>query len=47
MTDTETRTKRPRSWQEMREQEIRWLVERTGEGLDSWNARIREGGFND
>jgi hypothetical protein len=25
----------------MREQEIRWLVERTGDGLDAWNARVR------
>jgi hypothetical protein len=25
----------------MREQEIRWLVERTGEGLEAWNARVR------
>ena len=33
--------RRPRSWQEMREQEIRWLVERTGEGLEAWNARVR------
>ena len=24
--------KRPRSWQEMRDQEIRWLVERTRRG---------------
>ncbi len=31
----------------MREQEIRWLVERTGEGLDTWNARVREVGFAD
>ena len=47
MTDTQTRSKRPRSWQEMREQEIRWLVERTGIGLDAWNARVREQGFSD
>lgn len=47
MTDTQTRSKRPRSWQEMREQEIRWLVERTGVGLDAWNARVREQGFSD
>jgi hypothetical protein len=26
--------RRPRSWQEMREQEILWLIERTGEGLE-------------
>jgi hypothetical protein len=31
----------------MREQEIRWLVERTGEGLDVWNARVREQDFTD
>jgi len=38
MTDPTTKAtgtaRRPRSWQEMREQEIRWLIERTGEGLD-------------
>ena len=47
MTDTQTKARRPRSWQEMREQEIRWLTERTGEGLDAWNARVREQGFAD
>jgi uncharacterized protein DUF5655 len=47
MTDIGTKTKRPRSWQEMREQEIRWLQERTGEGLETWNARIRDQGFTD
>jgi hypothetical protein len=47
MTDTDTKTRRPRSWQEMREQEIRWLRERTGESLDAWNARVRAEGFND
>jgi predicted transport protein len=31
----------------MREQEIRWLMERTGEGLEAWNARVREAGIND
>jgi len=46
MTD-EGRSGRPRSWQEMREQEIKWLVERTGEGLEPWNARVREQGFAD
>jgi uncharacterized protein DUF5655 len=40
-------SRRPRSWQEMREQEIRWLIERTGEGLDAWNARVRETGLTD
>jgi len=39
--------RRPRSWQEMREQEIRWLVERTGEGLEAWNARILGQEFGD
>ena len=39
--------RRPRSWQEMREQEIQWLIERTGEGLDVWNARVRETGLAD
>lgn len=39
--------RRPRSWQEMREQEIRWLVDRTGEGLETWNARLLEMGFTD
>ena len=39
--------KRPRSWQEMREQEIGWLIERTGEGLDTWNARVRDTGLQD
>lgn len=31
----------------MREQEIRWLIERTGEGLEEWNSRVREKGFTD
>jgi hypothetical protein len=31
----------------MREQEIRWLVERTGEGLEPWNARVLETGLAD
>jgi len=39
--------RRPRSWQEMREREIQWLIERTGEGLDVWNARVRETGLAD
>lgn len=43
----ESRARRPRSWQEMREQEIRWLVERTGEGLETWNARVLETGLAD
>ena len=37
----------PRSWQEMREQEIKWLVERTGDGLETWNARVLETGIAD
>ena len=51
MTDSTAKAtgtaRRPRSWQEMREQEIRWLVERTGEGVDTWNARVQEMGFTD
>jgi hypothetical protein len=39
--------RRPRSWQEMREQEIKWLVERTGDGLETWNARVRKSGMDD
>jgi hypothetical protein len=31
----------------MREQEIQWLVERTGEGLETWNKRVIDGGFAD
>jgi hypothetical protein len=42
-----TSQRRPRSWQEMREREIAWLLERTGEDLETWNARVREGGFTD
>jgi predicted transport protein len=40
-------SRRPRSWQEMREQEINWLIERTGEGLETWNARVLKEGFDD
>jgi len=51
MTDSTAKAtgtaRRPRSWQEMREQESRWLVERTGEGVDTWNARVQEMGFTD
>ena len=39
--------KRPRSWQEMRDQEIKWLVDRTGEGLETWNKRVLESGMDD
>jgi hypothetical protein len=31
----------------MREQEIAWLIERTGEGLETWNARVLKEGFTD
>lgn len=48
MTDTQqAKPRRARSWQEMREQEISRLEELTGQGLDSWNARVREGDFAD
>ncbi|MEO6349471.1 MAG: DUF5655 domain-containing protein [Candidatus Limnocylindrales bacterium] len=39
--------RRPRSWQELREREIAWLIERTGEGLEVWNARVLESGLGD
>jgi hypothetical protein len=39
--------KRPRSWQVMREQEIKWLIVRTGDGLETWNARVLEQAFDD
>ena len=39
--------RRPRSWQEMRDQEIKWLIERTGDGLETWNARVRDSGKAD
>lgn len=44
---TEAAYKRPRSWQQMREQEIRWLIERTGDELKTWNVRVRESGIGD
>jgi hypothetical protein len=31
----------------MRDKEIQWLIDRTGEGLDVWNARVRETGLAD
>jgi hypothetical protein len=31
----------------MREQEIKWLIERTGVGLETWNARVRKRGKTD
>lgn len=40
-------TRRPRSWQGMREQEVNWLIERTGDGLDAWNARVRDQDLGD
>jgi hypothetical protein len=43
----ESTYKRPRSWQEMHEQQIKWLVERTGESLDVWNERVRDTGIAD
>ncbi|HUP83245.1 MAG TPA: DUF5655 domain-containing protein [Candidatus Limnocylindria bacterium] len=39
--------RRPRSWQEMRQQEIKWLIERTGDGLETWNTRVLESGQKD
>ena len=39
--------RRARSWQEMRDQEIQWLTQRTGEGLETWNARVLETGLTD
>jgi hypothetical protein len=55
MTDDEPRhpqasstaAARPRSWREMSESIANTLVERTGEGVDAWNARIREQGVAD
>src|SRR5438876_1291214 len=44
---SETRTVRPRSWQEMRKRDIELLIQRTGEGLDAWNQRVRESGVGD
>ena len=31
----------------MREQQVKWLTERTGEGVEAWNARIIEQGLSD
>jgi hypothetical protein len=31
----------------MRDKEINWLIERTGDGLETWNARVRETGLTD
>ena len=31
----------------MRDQEIKWLIERTGDGLETWNARVRDSGKAD
>jgi len=46
MTES-ARYPRPRSWQEMRERDIELLLRRTGEGLDTWNRRVRESGTAD
>lgn len=43
----ESQYRRARAWPEMREQEIRWLIERTGEGLETWNARVLDQGAAD
>jgi hypothetical protein len=31
----------------MRDQEIQWLIERTGDGLETWNTRVRGTGLTD
>jgi hypothetical protein len=31
----------------MREREIQWLIERTGEGLEAWNAKVLDSGAAD
>jgi hypothetical protein len=31
----------------MREQEIKWLIERTGDGLETWNKRVLKSGKKD
>jgi Domain of unknown function (DUF5655) len=36
-----------RAWQKMKEMSTRLLVERTGEGVDVWNRRIRREGLKD
>jgi hypothetical protein len=36
-----------RDWKSMQEMAARLLEERTGEGMDAWNRRIREKGFTD
>lgn len=55
MADDETRPPRPgakalarpRSWREMNEWIAELLVKRTGEGVDAWNARVRQQGVAD
>jgi hypothetical protein len=37
----------PRDWGGMKAMSMRLLEERTGEGLDTWNARIQRKGFTD
>ena len=36
-----------RDWQGMKDMSARLLVERTGEGLDTWNRRIQKEGLDD
>ena len=36
-----------RDWKKMNEMVARLLEERTGEGLEAWNKRVREKGFAD
>ena len=38
---------RPRTWEQMVKRNIELLEARTGEGLDVWNARVRETGIAD
>ena len=37
----------PRDWQGMRAMSARLLEERTGEGVEAWNQRIKKEGFSD
>jgi hypothetical protein len=39
MSGERTAARHSRSWQEMREPEIQWLIERTGDGLETWCRR--------
>ena len=38
---------RPRTWEQMVKRNIELLESRTGEGLDVWNARVRDAGIDD